>query len=147
MNTYIKLIIVGALLLGASSIQADHHGNHSKTNKVHSAKNKPATKKKVDPKVAEARKKYVEAAKKIKEAVKAGKLTEKQAKAKYAELRKKMAPNRASSKAATLKRFDKNKDGKLNDNEKAAMRKAMAERRKKSGDRKRGKSRRPRKNK
>ena len=57
-------------------------------------------------------------------------------------MRKKIAPAR-SSKAAILKRFDKNKDGKLCDNEKAAMKKTLAERKKK--DAKRGsKSRRER---
>ena len=141
MNKYIKFIIIAALLVcGANTLQAD---SSPKTNKVATVKAKKPERRGVrstNKVSAEARKKHAAAAKKIREAVKAGKLT--QAKAKYAELRKKIAPAR-SSKAAILKRFDKNKDGKLCDNEKAAMKKALAERKKK--DAKRGtKSRRER---
>ena len=143
MNRYIILIMTAVLMLGVNATQADHH---SKTNKVATAK---ATKAKANKgkrpernKVsAEARKKYAEAAKKIREAVKAGKLTSTQAKTKYAELRKKVAPKRSkTSKTSLLKRFDKNKDGKLCDNEKAAMKKAM-EARKKRGKGKKSRSR------
>jgi len=119
MKKYITFIIAAVLVLGASAAQADHH---SKPKKEATAK-KPTPSK---AKAAEARKKYAAAVKKIREAVKAGKLTEAQAKKKYAELRSKMAPNRQG----LLKRFDKNKDGKLCDNEKAAMRKAMEARKK-----------------
>ena len=141
MKQYVQIIIAAALLLGTTAVQADHH---NKTNKVaapkKASKAKPTPKK---PNPTEARKKYAEAVKKIIEAVKAGKLTEKQAKEKYAALRKKMAPQRArASKAGILKRFDKNKDGKLCDNEKAAMRKAMAERKSKRSKGQKG--RRPR---
>jgi len=139
MNKYITLIIVTALTLGVSAVEAD---SQSKTNKVPRAKAKasveakkktPQTKK---PNPAEARKKYAAAVKKIREAVKAGKLTEKQAKEKYAALRKKMAPNRGqTSRGDILKRFDKNKDGKLDDKERAAARKAISERRKSAGKR------------
>ncbi len=142
MNKYIKFIIIAALLAcGANTLYAE---SSPKTNKVaktgikkspHAAR--PAHKN------SEARKKYVAAARKIREAVKAGKLTEAQAKVKYAALRKKIAPSRSSSKEALLKRFDKNKDGKLCDNEKAAMKKAIAERKKKDAKRG-GKSRRER---
>ena len=138
MNKYITLIIVAALTLSVSSAQAD---GQSKTNKVSRAKanvsaearKKAAAAKKPNP--AEARKKYAAAVKKIREAVKAGKLTEKQAKEKYAALRKKMAPNREGF----LKRFDKNKDGKLDEKERASARKAMEARTKKRGERRRGK--------
>ena len=144
MKTYIKLSIGAALLLGGASVaQADHH---HKTNKVTEAKGKPAPKK-ADPR--EARKKYAAAVKKIREAVKAGKLTEAQAKEKYTALRKKMAGHTnsrtAGRRADIVKRFDKNKDGKLDDKEKAAARKATSEWRKKAAakrpsaeDRKRG---------
>mgnify|MGYP001161480543 CR=1 FL=1 len=135
MNKYITSIIIAVLLVGSTNVaQADHHGDHSKTNKVSKAKAKP-TPKKAKPTDArtKARKAYVEAAKKIKEAVEAGKLTEEQAKEKYAALRKRMATR--SSRADILKRFDKNKDGKLDDKEKAAARKAMSERKKSSGKR------------
>jgi len=120
MKKYITFIIAAVLVLGASAAQADHH---SKPKKEATAKKKAAPDK---AKAAEARKKYAAAVKKIREAVKAGKLTEAQAKKKYADLRSKMAPNRQG----LLKRFDKNKDGKLCDNEKAAMRKAMEARKK-----------------
>ena len=131
MIKYIKYIIVVALLLGGARVaQADHH---HKTNKVTEAKSKP-TPNKADPR--EARKKYAAAVKKIREAVKAGKLTETQAKEKYTALRKKMAGHTnsrtAGRRADILKRFDKNKDGKLDDKEKSAVRKAMTGWRKKA---------------
>lgn len=135
MTKYIKLIIVVALLLGGASVaQADHHGDHSKTNRVDKAKVKPAPKK-ANP--AEARKKrYALAAKKIKDGVKAGKLTEKQAKEKLAALRKRAwgdrSKTRAPSREDLVKKFDKNKDGKLDEKERAAARKATAEWRKKA---------------
>jgi len=125
---YITFIIAAVFMLGGSVAQADHH---SKTNKVAQAKSKTAPNKAS----AEARKKYAAAAKKIREAVKAGKLSEAEAKKKYAALRSKMAPNRQG----LLKRFDKNKDGKLCDNEKAAMKKAMEARKKRGDNKKRGK--------
>lgn len=137
MKKYITFIIAAVFVLGANPALADHH---SKTNKVAQAKSKTAPNKAS----AEARKKYAAAVKKIREAVKAGKLSEAEAKKKYAALRSKMAPNRE----ALLKRFDKNKDGKLCDNEKAAMKKAMEARNKKRGEGKKrgkGKKRRPRK--
>ena len=137
MKKYITFIIAAVFVLGANPARADHH---SKTNKVAQAKSKPTPNKAS----AEARKKYAAAVKKIREAVKAGKLNEAEAKKKYAALRSKMVPNRQ----ALLKRFDKNKDGKLCDNEKAAMKKAMEARNKKRGEgkkRSKGKKRRPRK--
>lgn len=137
MKKYITFIIAAVFVLGANPARADHH---SKTNKVAQAKSKTTPNKAS----AEARKKYAAAVKKIREAVKAGKLSEAEAKKKYAALRSKMAPNRQ----VLLKRFDKNKDGKLCDNEKAAMKKAMEARNKKRGEgkkRSKGKKRRPRK--
>ena len=137
MKKYITFIIAAVFVLGANPARADHH---SKTNKVAQAKSKTTPNKAS----AEARKKYAAAVKKIREAVKAGKLNEAEAKKKYAALRSKMVPNRQ----ALLKRFDKNKDGKLCDNEKAAMKKAMEARNKKRGEgkkRAKGKKRRPRK--
>ena len=125
---YITFIIAAVFMLGGSVAQADHH---SKTNKVAQAKSKLAPNKSS----AEARKKYSASVKKIREAVKAGKLSEAEAKKKYAALRSKMAPNRQ----ALLKRFDKNKDGKLCDNEKSAMKKAMEARKKRGESKKRGK--------
>ena len=136
MTKYIKLIIVAALLLGGVSVaQADHHGSHSKTNRVDKVKAKPAPKK-ANP--AEARKKrYALAAKKIKDGVKAGKLTEKQAKEKLTALRKSYVArgegsNRRPSREDLVKKFDKNKDGKLDEKERVEARKGMAERRKKA---------------
>lgn len=144
MNKYIKLIIVAALLLGGVSIaQADHHGGHSKTNRVDRVKGKPAPKK-ANP--AEVRKKrHALAAKKIKDGVKAGKITEKQAKEKLAALRKSYVSgakgsSRRPSREDLVKKFDKNKDGKLDEKERAAARKAMEARTKKRGESRRGKS-------
>jgi len=136
MNKHIKLIIVAALLLGGVSIaQADHHGGHSKTNRVDKVKVKPAPKK-ANP--AEVRKKrHALAAKKIKDGVKAGKITEKQAKEKLAALRKSYVSgvkgsSRRPSREDLVKKFDKNKDGKLDEKERAVARKATAEWRKKA---------------
>ena len=135
MNTYIKLIIVAALLLGGTSVaQADHHGDHSKTNRVDKVKIKPTAKK---ANSAEARKKrYALAAKKIKDGVKAGKLTEKQAKEKLEALKKRAWGDRSKSRGPSredlVKKFDKNKDGKLDEKERAAARKATSEWRKKA---------------
>jgi hypothetical protein len=144
MNKYIKLIIVAALLLGGVSIaQADRHGGHSKTNRVDKVKGKPAPKK-ANP--AEVRKKrHALAAKKIKDGVKAGKITEKQAKEKLAALRKSYVSgakgsSRRPSREDLVKKFDKNKDGKLDEKERAAARKAMEARTKKRGESRRGKS-------
>jgi hypothetical protein len=131
MTKYIKSVIVAALLLGGASIaQADHHGGHSKTNRVDKTKAKPAAKRAAP---SEAKKRYAAAAKKIKEGVKAGKLTEKQAKEKLGALKKRArGPSRRPSREDLVKKFDKNKDGKLDDKERAAARKGMAERRKKA---------------
>lgn len=135
MTKYIKLTIAAALLLGGVSIaQADHHGGHSKTNRVDKVKAKPAPKK-ANP--AEARKKrYALAAKKIKDAVKAGKVTEKQAKERLEALKKRAWGDRSKSRAPSredlVKKFDKNKDGKLDEKERALARKATAEWRKKA---------------
>ena len=131
MKNYIKLIAIGALLLGGTTIvQSDQT---SKTNKRAEAKGKP-TPKKADPR--EARKRYAAAVKKIREAQKAGKLTEAEAKEKYTALRKRMegyTNSRTSGRRADiLKKFDKNKDGKLDDKERAEAQKAMSEWRKKS---------------
>ena len=157
MNTYIKLIIAGALLLiSTNAVQADNKTNKvAKTREVDARAVKAKQTKKDS---VETRKKYAEAVKKIREAVKAGKLTEKQAKEKYAALRKKIAPSRtgSTSRAAIIKRFDKNKDGKLDEKERAEARKSMSSRGKRSeregkrdsrrGDKRKGKpSRRSRK--
>ena len=129
MKNYIKLIAIGALLLGGTTIvQSDQT---TKTNKASKAK---TAQKKTDPR--EARKRYAAAVKKIREAQKAGKLTEAEAKEKYAALRKRMAGHTNSRtsgrRADILKRFDKNNDGKLDDKERAEAQKAMSEWRKKS---------------
>ena len=129
MKKYIKLItcasIIIALALLTSGVSVQAH-DHSKTNKVDrvKSKTKPTGKK---PNPTEARRAYAAAAKKIKEAVEAGKLTKEEAKKKYAELRKKMATAR-TSRADIIKRFDKNKDGKLDEKERAEARKAMSSR-------------------
>jgi hypothetical protein len=134
MTKYIKTVIAAALLLGGASIaQADHHGGHSKTNRVDKIKAKPAAKKAAP---SEAKKRYAAAAKKIKEGVKTGKLTEKQAKEKLAALRKGAWGDRSKSRRPSrediTKKFDKNKDGKLDEKERAEARKSMAEWRKKA---------------
>ena len=143
MKKHIKLVtsaVIAVILLASSTnAEADHHGDHSKTNKVDKASVKSTPKKTngVDwrAKGAEDRKKYTETLKKIREAVKSGKLTEKQAKEKYSELRKNMGSGliygeRVSRSRRTdiLKKFDKNKDGKLDDKEKAEARKAISKR-------------------
>ena len=85
-----------------------------------------------------ARERYAAVAKRISEGVKAGKITEEQGRERLAAFRKNMAeerrdsdsarPSRASREEIT-KRFDKNGDGKLDREEGAAARKAMAARR------------------
>ena len=140
MKKYIKLITVTsiALALLTSGVSVQAH-DHSKTNKVDKASVKSTPKKTngVDwrAKGAEDRKKYAETLKKIREAVKSGKLTEKQAKEKYSELRKNMGSGLIygervprSRRTDILKKFDKNKDGKLDDKEKAEARKAISKR-------------------
>ena len=130
MTKYIKTVIIAALVLGATdAAQADSH----KTNKVAEAKGKPSPKKATP---TEARKRYAAAAKKIKEGVKAGKLTEKQAKEKLGALRKRAWGDRSKSRRPSredfVKKFDKNKDGKLDEKERVEARKGMAEWRKKA---------------
>lgn len=142
MKKHIKLVtsaVVAVILLASSTnAEADHHGDHSKTNKVDraSAKSTPKKPNSVDWRAKQFRrdaqnltkKKYEEAAKKIREAVKAGKLTKKEAKEKYTALRKKYPSPTRSHRADILKKFDKNKDGKLDDKERAEVRKAMSSR-------------------
>ena len=85
---------------------------------------------------------YAVAAKRIKEAVKAGKITEAQGKERLAAYRKQLGEGRGDSgrsrqtREELMKRFDKNKDGKLDEDERAALRKAMSDRN--SGKRSRG---------
>ena len=75
---------------------------------------------------------YAAAAKRIKEAVKAGKITEAQGKERLAALRKRLGEGRGDSgrsrqtREELMKRYDKNKDGKLDEDERAALRKAMS---------------------
>ena len=77
---------------------------------------------------------YAAAAKRIKEAVKAGKITEAQGKERLAAYRKRMGEGRGDSgrsrqtREELMKRYDKNKDGKLDEGERAALRKAMSDR-------------------
>ena len=77
---------------------------------------------------------YAAAAKRIKEAVKAGKITEAQGKERLAAYRKRMGEGRGDSgrsrqtREELMKRYDKNKDGKLDEDERAALRKAMSDR-------------------
>ena len=144
MKNYIKLVTMATLLLGyVNPVQADHH---HKTKKTSEAKGKPAEKK-ADPR--EARKRYAAAVKKIREAQKAGKLTDAEAKEKYSALRKRMAGHTNSRtsirRADILKKFDKNKDGKLDDKERAEAQKAMSEWRKKSATKGKGEARKGRK--
>ena len=79
------------------------------------------------------RERYAAAAKRIKEAVKAGKITEAQGKERLAAYRKRMGEGRGDSgrsrqtREELMKRFDKNKDGKLDEDERAALRKAMSD--------------------
>ena len=96
---------------------------------------------------------YAAAAKRIKEAVKAGKITEAQGKERLAAYRKRMGEGRGDSgrsrqtREELMKRFDKNKDGKLDEDERAALRKAMSDRdsgkRRSGGDDKNAKRKRP----
>ena len=77
---------------------------------------------------------YAAAAKRIKEAVKAGKITEAQGKERLAAFRKRLGEGRGDSgrsrqtREELMKRYDKNKDGKLDEDERAALRKAMSDR-------------------
>ena len=77
---------------------------------------------------------YAAAAKRIKEAVKAGKITEAQGKERLAAYRKRMGEGRGDSgrsrqtREELMKRYDKNKDGKLDEDERAALRRAMSDR-------------------
>ena len=77
---------------------------------------------------------YAAAAKRIKEAVKAGKITEAQGKERLAAYRKRIGEGRGDSgrsrqtREELMKRYDKNKDGKLDEGERAALRKAMSDR-------------------
>ena len=96
---------------------------------------------------------YAVAAKRIKEAVKAGKITEAQGKERLAAYRKRMGEGRGDSgrsrqtREELMKRYDKNKDGKLDEDERAALRKAMSDRnsgkRSPGGDEKNAKRKRP----
>ena len=84
------------------------------------------------------RERYAAAAMKIKEAVKAGKITEAQGKDRLAAFRKRLGEGRGDSRGDSgrsrqtreelMKRYDKNKDGKLDEDERAALRKAMSDR-------------------
>ena len=81
------------------------------------------------------RERYAAAAMKIKEAVKAGKITEAQGKERLAAFRKRLGEGRGDSVSRSrqtreelMKRYDKNKDGKLDEDERAALRKAMSDR-------------------
>ena len=99
------------------------------------------------------RERYAAAAKRIKEAVKAGKITEAQGKERLAAYRKRMGEGRGDSgrsrqtREELMKRYDKNKDGKLDEDERAALRKAMSDRdsgkRRSGGDDKNAKRKRP----
>ena len=77
---------------------------------------------------------YAAAAKRIKEAVKAGKITEAQGKERLAAYRKRMGEGRGDSgrsrqtREELMKRYDENNDGKLDEDERAALRKAMSDR-------------------
>ncbi|MBC8245854.1 MAG: hypothetical protein H8E20_15865 [Verrucomicrobia bacterium] len=76
------------------------------------------------------------ASKEIRAAVKAGKITEEQGKERLAALRKRLSQGQARggsdrvrlSREELTKRFDKNKDGKLDDKERAALRKSLSDR-------------------
>ena len=99
------------------------------------------------------RHRYAVAAKRIKEAVKAGKITEVQGKERLAAYRKQLGEGRGDSgrsrqtREELMKRLDKNKDGKLDEDERAALRKAMSDRdsgkRRPGGDDKNAKRKRP----
>ena len=107
------------------------------------------------------RERYAAAAIKIKEAVKAGKITEAQGKERLTAYRKRLGEGRGESRGESrgdsgrsrqtreelMNRYDKNKDGKLDDDERAALRKAMSDRssgsRRPGGDDKNAKRKRP----
>ncbi len=96
------------------------------------------------------RERYQIAAKKIQEDLKAGKITEEQARERQQALRKRLAQSAGrggdrdtdrsrSSRESLMKEFDKNNDGKLDEAERNALRKAMSERsRSRGGDRRGG---------
>ena len=95
------------------------------------------------------RERYQIAAKKIQEDLKAGKITEEQARERQQALRKRLqsagrggdrdTDRSRSSRESLMKEFDKNKDGKLDEAERNALRKAMSERsRSRGGDRRGG---------
>ena len=80
--------------------------------------------------------------KNIREQVKAGKVTEEQARERIGQLRQRMAQASAGgaqnersrgSRERLMKEFDKNKDGKLDEKERAALRKSMSERSSRGG--------------
>ena len=92
------------------------------------------------------RERYQIAAKKIQEDLKAGKITETQARERQQALRKRLAQSAGrggdrdtdrsrSSRESLMKEFDKNKDGKLDEAERNALRKAMSERSRSRGER------------
>jgi len=103
------------------------------------------------------RERYAAAAIKIKEAVKAGKITEAQGKERLTAYRKRLGEGRGESRGDSgrsrqtreelMKGYDKNKDGKLDEDERAALRKAMSDRssgsRRPGGDDKNAKRKRP----
>ena len=92
------------------------------------------------------RERYQIAAKKIQEDLKAGKITEAQARERQQALRKRLAQSAGrggdrdtdrsrSSRESLMKEFDKNNDGKLDEAERNALRKAMSERSRSRGER------------
>ena len=92
------------------------------------------------------RERYQIAAKKIQEDLKVGKITETQARERQQALRKRLAQSAGrggdrdtdrsrSSRESLMKEFDKNKDGKLDEAERNALRKAMSERSRSRGER------------
>ena len=92
------------------------------------------------------RERYQIAAKKIQEDLKVGKITEAQARERQQALRKRLAQSAGrggdrdtdrsrSSRESLMKEFDKNKDGKLDEAERNALRKAMSERSRSRGER------------
>mgnify|MGYP001190866402 CR=1 FL=1 len=92
------------------------------------------------------RERYQIAAKNIQEDLKAGKITETQARERQQALRKRLAQSAGrggdrdtdrsrSSRESLMKEFDKNKDGKLDEAERNALRKAMSERSRSRGER------------
>ena len=92
------------------------------------------------------RERYQIAAKKIQEDLKVGKITETQARERQQALRKRLAQSAGrggdrdtdrsrSSRESLMKEFDKNNDGKLDEAERNALRKAMSERSRSRGER------------